>query len=154
MPGKDADINLGLLYFSQKFKTTDMENLRRALLALDLSKTDKTILKYLAENGNLLKIEQGYILHIMPDFSEPKQLDVAFQKLFAPEYPIDEKVKDKLSLDAQEILGEKPPFDFKVEVREGKPYEKLLHWIDIKEINCFKSWRNEGNVGSVILCVH
>jgi hypothetical protein len=67
-------------------------------------------------------------------FSAPKQLDVAFQKLFAPEYPIDEKVKDKLSLDAQEILGEEPPFPFKVEVREGKPYEKLLHWIDIKEI--------------------
>lgn len=127
-----------------------MENLRRALLALDLSKTDKTILQYLATNGNLFQIEKGYILHIMPDFSTPKQLDVAFQKLFAPEYPIDEKVKDKLSLDAQEIMGERPAFPFEVEVREGKPYEKLLHWIKIKEIQLLVAGKKALSEGSGI----
>jgi nucleotide-binding universal stress UspA family protein len=127
-----------------------MQKFRRVLTALDLSKQDTVLLHFLRTNASLLGIEKVYFLHIMPDFSAPKQLDVAFQKLFAPEYPIDEKVRDKLSLDAQEILGDDCPFSFDVEVIEGKPYEKLLHWTNIKEINLLIVGKKDISEGSGI----
>ena len=65
----------------------------------------------------------------------PRNLDVEFHSLFAPEYPVDEKVRDKIALDVQEVLDNSPEVDFKVEVVEGNPYEKLIHWTKIKEID-------------------
>lgn len=127
-----------------------MQKFRRVLTALDLSKQDKVLLRFLSINASLLGIDKTYFLHIMPDFSAPKQLDVAFQKLFAPEYPIDEKVRDKLCLDAKEILGEDCPFSFDVEVIEGKPYEKLLHWTNVKEINLLIVGKKDISEGSGI----
>lgn len=126
-----------------------MQQFRRLLAALDLSSMDKDILKFLAVNASLLGVEKAYFLHIMPDFSSPRNMDVEFQKLFAPEYPIDEKVKDKLSLDAEEIVG-KDTFSYDIEVIEGKPYEKLLRWVKIKEIGLLVVGKKAFSEGSGI----
>ncbi|MEO0341407.1 MAG: universal stress protein, partial [Bacteroidota bacterium] len=67
-----------------------------------------------------------------------------------PEYPIDEKVSDKINLDLTEVFGEQPPFATKVEVREGQPLAKLLHWVDIKEIDCVVVGRKQQSEGSGI----
>ena len=111
-----------------------MQNFSRTLAALDLSKMDLAIFKFLAANASLLGIKKAYLLHIMPDFSNPKNQELAFQKQFAPEHPIDERVKSKLAEEAKEVLGEDADFEFEINVREGKPYDKLLHWVKIKEI--------------------
>jgi len=126
-----------------------MQQFRRLLAALDLSSMDKDILRFLGANAASLGVEKAYFLHIMPDFSSPKNMDVEFQKLFAPEYPIDEKVRDKLSLDAEEILGE-DTFSYDIEVIEGKPYEKLLRWVKVKEISLLVVGKKAFSEGSGI----
>ncbi|MCB0586867.1 MAG: universal stress protein [Phaeodactylibacter sp.] len=127
-----------------------MQALRRIIVALDLSETDKDILQFLAANTALLGIEKAYFLHIMPDFTVPKHVEVEFQKLFAPEYPVDEKVKDKLGFDIQEAFGEDTALDYSIEVIEGKPYEKLLHWIKVKEADLLVVGKKEFSEGSGI----
>ena len=103
-----------------------MQSFRRIIVALDLSAADKHILQFLTANAPLIGIEKAYFVHIMPDFTVPKQVDIEFQKLFAPEYPVDEKVRDKMGFDIQELIDKEAGFEYSIEVIEGKPYEKII----------------------------
>ena len=127
-----------------------MQSFRRVIVALDLSAADQYILRFLAANAMMLGIEKVYFVHIMPDFTLPKHVDVEFQKLFAPEYPIDEKVRDKLGFDIQDALGEETTVEYTIEVIEGKPYEKLLHWTRVKEADLLIVGKKEVSEGSGI----
>jgi len=131
-------------------KEIPMQKFRRILVALDLSAADQQILKYLAANAALMGVEKAYFMHIMPDFTVPSHVDVEFQKLFAPEYPVDEKVRDKLGFDIQEIFGEDTGIEYSIEVIEGKPYEKLLHWAKVKEADLLVVGKKEASEGSGI----
>ncbi len=127
-----------------------MQHFKRTLIAMDLSKTDRSLLKMAAMLALPLEISQFYLLHVMPDFARPSNLDVEFYKLFNPEYPVDEKVRDKLKLEAAEILGDNPARSVEVNVVEGNPYEKLLHWIDVKMINLLMVGHKKISQGSGI----
>ncbi|MDX1942676.1 MAG: universal stress protein [Saprospiraceae bacterium] len=124
---------------------------RRILLALDLSEMDKTLLRYIAEMHQVLGAEKIYFLHIMPDFTAPKNIDVDFHKLFSSEYPVDEKVRDKIALDVQEFFGNSRDVELTVEVVEGRPYDKLLHWIEVKEIDLLVVGHKMASQGSGIM---
>ena len=127
-----------------------MPSFRRIIVALDLSEADRHILQYLAANAGLMGIEKVYFVNIMLDFTVPKHVDVEFQKLFAPEYPVDEKVRDKLGFDIQEAIDESTGLEYSIEVIEGKPYEKLLHWIKVKEADLLVVGKKEVSEGSGI----
>lgn len=133
-----------------KEKQIHMQSIRRAIVALDLSDADRYVFRYLAANAALMGIKKAYFVHIMPDFTIPKHVDVEFQKLFAPEYPIDEKVRDKLGFDIQEAFGDDVEMEYSVEVIEGKPYEKLLHWTKVKEADLLVVGKKETSEGSGI----
>jgi len=127
-----------------------MKSFNRAMVALDLSNMDRQLLEYLAALGPLLGIRKVYLLHAIPDFSMPKNVDVEFHKLFNPEYPIDEKIRNKIELDVRELFDRVPGIEFAIEVVEGKPYEKLLHWVDVKEIDLLVVGHKEVSEGSGI----
>lgn len=139
---------LGTLAIIKKY--TCMQRFRRILVALDLSAADRHMLRYLAANARLLGVEKAYFVHIMPDFTLPKQVDVEFQKLFAPEYPVDEKARDKLGFDVQEAFEDDVPFEYSIEVIEGKPYDKILHWAKVKEADLLVVGKKETSEGSGI----
>lgn len=127
-----------------------MQTFNRALVALDLSSMDREVLQFVAHNAEALGIDKAYFVHIIQDFTVPANIDVEFQKLFAPEYPVDEKVRDKIGLDAAEALGKGGTLDYAVEVIEGKPYEKLVHWVKVKEINLLAVGKKAVSEGSGI----
>lgn len=112
-----------------------MKQFNRTMVALDLSLMDEKLLRYVAFIAPLIDIHKIYFLHAIPDFTAPKNVDVEFQKLFAPEYPVDEKVRDKIAAEVQEAFNGSAVADMGIEVVEGKPYEKLLHWTEVKEID-------------------
>jgi nucleotide-binding universal stress UspA family protein len=118
-----------------------MPNLSRILIALDLSPMDERLMKALHNYIHFLGAQKAYFLHIMPNFNLPKEIDVEFHRLFSTDYPVDEKVQDKINLDLVEVFGENPAFETQVDVREGQPLQKLLHWIKVKEID----WLIVGN---------
>ena len=112
-----------------------MASFKRTLIALDLSETDKTLLRTAANLARPLEIGQIYLFHVMPDFTKPFNLDVEFYKLFNPEFPVDEKLREKLKMDIGEIFDNGTSLEHTIDVVEGKPYEKLIHWIEIKLID-------------------
>ncbi len=112
-----------------------MTAFKRILVALDLSTMDDELIRYSSFISKQLDIEKIYFLHIIPDFTMPKNVSVEFHKLFNPEYPVDEKVRDKLAENIQACFGETPGVDIQVEVIEGNPYKKLMHWLEVKNID-------------------
>jgi nucleotide-binding universal stress UspA family protein len=127
-----------------------MQTFKRALVALDISDADSSVLQYVAQHADALGIEKLYLLHIIPDFAMPKQADVSFQKTFAPDIPVDERVRKRLEEAAQQAFEGIPNVAWEVEVREGKPYEKLLHWIEVKQISLLVVGKKAVSEGSGI----
>ncbi len=127
-----------------------MDKLLRTLVALDLTATDRPVLKMTKVLTEPLGIGNLYVLHVMPDFTAPKHSDVEFHKLFSPNYPVDEKIKNKLFLDVEDALGNIPYLEMEVDVVEGKPYEKLLHWLEVKQIDLLVLGHKKNSLGSGI----
>ncbi len=123
---------------------------KRALVAFDLSEMDQQLLQFLKAHWNALGIEKLYALHIMPDFTAPGNPDLDFQKRFAPEGPVDERVKSALRGRLDEVFGQTPGLEIEINVREGRPYEKLLHWTEVKEIDLLLMGKKRISEGSGI----
>ncbi|MDX1666344.1 MAG: universal stress protein [Saprospiraceae bacterium] len=142
-----AWLSLCALFVNQRI--VNMKKFDRSLVALDLSGMDKNLLRYFSFMSPLLDTKRAYFVHIIPDFSLPKDIDVEFHKLFSTDYPIDEKIEDKLSLDVAEVLNGHA-FETRVDVIEGKPYEKLMHWAEVKAIDLLVVGHKEKSEGSGI----
>lgn len=127
-----------------------MQTFKRALIALDLSNVDKSVLQFIAHHAEALGVQKLYLLHVIPDFAMPKQLDVAFQQKFAPDVPVDERVSNRLEKELREAFGGEPNVEWEIEVREGKPYEKLLRWIEVKKIDLLVVGKKAVSEGSGI----
>lgn len=123
----------------------------RILVGLDLSDADKNILKSIAALIPALGAKTVYFFHVMPDFSMPADIEVEFHKLFAPEYPVDEKIRDKIARDVAEYFGEAPGVDLHIEVVEGRPFLKMMHWIDVKDIDLLVVGQKQPREGSGIV---
>jgi len=103
------------------------------LAALDLSAQDKQILKVLKTIGEITATEKAYLMHISPDFSVPENLEATYHQFFNINLPIDERMREDVLKQVEETWEKYPSFAYAVEIREGKPYQKLLHWLNIKE---------------------
>ena len=119
-------------------------------MAVDLSSMDERLMKALYCYHRFLHVHKAYFLHVMPSFSIPKGADLEFHSLFSTEYPVDEKVSDKINLDLTEVFGSEPPFTTQIDVREGSPLSKMLHWIKVKEIDWLMVGHKKQSEGSGI----
>jgi nucleotide-binding universal stress UspA family protein len=127
-----------------------MDIFKRALVALDLSPMDESILRYFNFLSAFLETEKIYFIHIIPDFKAPKNVETEFQKLFSPERPIDEVLKEKLKLDIDKYFGDRRNLEISIDVREGQPYDKLIHWTEVKDVDLLAIGHKQVSEGSGI----
>jgi len=127
-----------------------MTTFNRAMIAFDLSEMDGHLLRFTHTIKDLLEIKKIYFLHIMPDVTLPKNADLEFHKLFSSEYPVDEKIQDKIQMDVEKVMGSESSIEYDVEVVEGQPYQKLIHWSEIKEVGLLVVGRKKESKGSGI----
>lgn len=137
-------------YLAKPFNTKKMTAFSRVLAALDLSLLDKKLLEYLASVSPVFETQKVYFVHIMPDFKVPKNVDVEFHKLFSSAYPVDEKVRDELAFQVGSAFEQLKGIELNVEVREGSPYKKLIHWTEVKEVDLLVVGQKEISEGSGI----
>jgi len=121
-----------------------------AMVALDLSKLDEKLIRYAKFIGSKMDIKRFYFIHIVPDFSTIKNLDLDFSKKFAPEIPADEAALKKLETEVKSIFGPTPGADYECMVVEGKPYQQLLHWAEVKNADLVIVGKKEISEGSGI----
>ncbi len=123
---------------------------KRALIALDLSTMDEQLMDAMLMLQPTLQLEQLYFLHVMPDFTAPRNLDAQFQKMFAPEMPVDERARNQLAQKVQEKFDGQKGLKLQVDVREGKPYQKVIHWLEVKEAELLVVGNKKQSAGSGI----
>jgi nucleotide-binding universal stress UspA family protein len=103
------------------------------LAALDLSRQDKQILKVLKTMGELSATEKAYLMHISPDFSVPENIEASHHPFINDILPVDEQMREDILKQVEETWEKYPSFAYSVEIKEGKPYQKLIHWLNLKE---------------------
>lgn len=131
-------------------RTDNMNSFKRILIALDLSATDQQLLQVARQAIDLFQPEKLYFTHIVPDLNFPTHVEVEFHRLFAPETPVDEKVKERLTKTVQSALGRPPGVEIEIDVIEGKPYTKLMHWLEVKHIDLLVLGKKVHSQGSGI----
>lgn len=124
--------------------------LNRVISALDLSALDQQIIAL----GNMLApvfdMKQFYFMHIADDLTQPKEEDLYFHRLHSPDYPLDEKIKANIQKEVGLTIEPPLAYGITVEVHEGKPYKKLLHWATVKNADLVIVGRKEESSGSGI----
>lgn len=123
----------------------------RVLIGLDLSSADEGILRAAAALLPVLGCKSVYFFHVVPDFSMPADIEVEFHKLFSTDYPVDEKIRDKIASQVETFFGTPPGVEMHIEVVEGKPFQKLIHWIEVKDIDLLIVGHKQVSEGSGIV---
>lgn len=106
------------------------------MIGLDLSEMDQFILEWVKYLYDLIKPEVIYFMHVEKDFKEVPYLPQELNEATA----LDEKLLEKMS----ETIHAHFPEDAKniqIKAVEGKPFEALIHWADIKSVDFFIAGR-------------
>ena len=124
-----------------------MNSITRALVALDFSKMDDHLLSYSQLVSGAMNLEKLYFVHIVPDFFVSNDFEFA-APVATPvderiQNIIEEKVKKQFAVDSGDL-------DIAVNVIEGSPYERLLHWTELKKIDLLITGKKKKSEGSGI----
>ncbi len=114
---------------------------KRVLIACDFSPMDDKLMNFIKAFKSYSDVQKVYLLHVIPDFTNPTNKDLEFHKLFSSGYPVDEKVRDFLTEKAAEIFDDS--IEVSIDVIEGRPYQKLIQWAEHKEVDLVVIGRKE-----------
>lgn len=126
------------------------DQFQRTLIASDLTKMDQQLLAFVKQISQLTEINRLYLLHIIPDFSDPQNKALAAHQSITSGYPIDEKARDILQERAIDFFTGGEP-QLSIEIIEGNIYKKLLHWVEVKEVDLVVLGRKKERNGSGIV---
>lgn len=123
-----------------------MIELKRFMVGLDFSAVDNTVIKYASFLCELLNPEKVYFVHVEKSFDIPDELKEKFNELTQP---VDEYVKGELEKKIKENFNQK--WDYSLDILEGDPFHKLLHWQQVKEIDfaIFGEKKNKQGTGII-----
>ena len=116
------------------------------MVGLDLTEMDDIIIQWVNYLSSFLKPEVIYFIHVERDLERvtymPDDLMVAMAS--------DERLEAKIKTNVRKYFtsGEIP---LKFEVIEGKPFDSLIHWSEIKKIDLFIAGRKHEVKGGGIL---
>jgi nucleotide-binding universal stress UspA family protein len=125
-----------------------MNTFRRWMVGLDNSLMDKTAIQYTAFLAKVLRPEKIYFINVQKNLEVPDSVKEKFPEL---RQPLDEKIKDALKDEVQKNFTNHDHFDIEYKVIEGNPFEELLHWIEIKNIDLLIVGRKKELKGSGVL---
>ena len=108
-----------------------MSNIKRILVALDLSVIDKGIINHVAKITNRVELESIYFVHVVEDFSKPKGSEIIGKS----STPIDERIALNIKNEIGDKLHNLAATQVHVLVLEGKPSDVILHTAKVKDVD-------------------
>lgn len=127
-----------------------MKPIKRAVIALDLSEMDQQIIRMAKLACDLYELTRLYFVHIIPNFADPRHPDLVFHTKFSTDVPIDEAVARKLQEEVTAQFGGWQEDHLAIEVVEGKPYQKLARWAEVKDADLLVFGKKQKSAGSGI----
>jgi len=105
-----------------------MYAIKRILVGLDFSAVDDTVINYVEKLCQVCPMERVYFIHIVKDLYMPPKDRLA---IWNTQDPLDEIYRQKI----EKKLADTSLKDAEILIVEGEPYEQMLHWLKIKEVD-------------------
>jgi nucleotide-binding universal stress UspA family protein len=124
-----------------------MYEINRILICLDLTRMDEALMKYTEMLARYMKIRKIYLLHVTKSLDLDSEIKKKYPDLFAP---LDESIRQDIQKRAEEIYQDEG-VEIEVEVLEGDPFERVLRWSKVKDIDLIVMGRKKQLSGSGFL---
>lgn len=125
-----------------------MEDIKRVLVALDLTEMDETLVRYIARLSNEIDLDKIYFLNVMKNLELPEKIAEKYPDLIAP---MDEATKKEIQYTIDEEAGNQLKGDIEIKVTDGNRAEQILKWAKIKEVDLIVLGRKSGLDGQGIV---
>ena len=128
-----------------------MRKFNRIIVALDNTDFDKKLISYFSRFTDLIFPKKVYFVYVDQDLELPPNLEITYKDEEGNPIPKDELLKKVLTLKVKENLGHQSDLDFEVEVLEGNPLDKLLHWAKVKDADLLVLGNKKFSEGSGVV---
>jgi len=125
-----------------------MEDVKRVLVALDLTEMDETLIRYIARLSNEIDLDKIYFFNVMKNLELPEKIAEKYPDLVAP---MDEATINEIQYTIDEEAGNQLKGDYEIKVTDGNRAEKILKWAKIKEVDLIVMGRKSGLDGQGIV---
>ena len=121
---------------------------KKIMITLDRSSMDEHLVEYAAVLNEVLKPEMIYFLHVEDDLDMPDELRKEYPLVSEP---FDEELKEEIQSMVQKHFGEGKHSNVEIDIVEGAPLKRILHWAHIKRIDLLISGVKKHSDGSGVL---
>jgi nucleotide-binding universal stress UspA family protein len=125
-----------------------MEEIKRVLVAIDLTDIDEMLIQYVARLDNEIALDKIYFLNVTKNLQLPEDIIKKYPNLVAP---MDEMTKKEIQFTINKVVGNQLKSDYEIKVTEGHRAEEILRWIKIKEVDLVVMGRKKGKSGDGIV---
>ena len=109
-----------------------MEDIKRILVAVDLTEMDESLVRYITFLSNKIKLDKVYFINVMKSMELPEKIIEKYPNLAAP---MDEATKKEIEFTINKEAGNQLKVDYEIKITDGNPTEKILKWAKIKEVD-------------------
>jgi len=124
-----------------------MDNIKRVLVALDLTEMDEVLIRYVARLNTYMQLEQIYFFNVLKSLEIPEKIIEKYPNLVAP---MDEATKKEIQFTIDSEIGDQLKTKYEIKVTDGHVAEKILKWSKIKEVDMIVMGRKSGLNGEGI----
>ena len=125
-----------------------MEDIKRVLVAVDLTEMDEILIRYISRLSNEISLDKIYFFNVMKNLELPEEIIKKYPDLVAP---MDEATKKEIQFTIDEEAGNQLKADYEIKVTDGNRAEKILKWAKIKEVDLIVMGRKSGLEGQGII---
>jgi len=125
-----------------------MEEIKRVLVAVDLTEMDETLVRYMARLSNEINLDKIYFFNVMKNLELPEKIIEKYPDLVAP---LDEATRNEIKFTIDQEAGTQLKANYEIKVTDGNRAEKILKWAKIKEVDMIVMGRKSGLEGQGIV---
>ena len=125
-----------------------MEEIKRVLVAVDLTEMDESLVRYIAHLSNQITLDKVYFINVMKSMEIPDKIVEKYPNLAAP---MDEATKKEIQYTIDAEAGNQLKADYEIKITDGDPTDKILKWARIKEVDLIVVGRKSGLEGQGIV---
>ncbi len=125
-----------------------MEQIKRVLVAVDMSVIDETLVRYVALLSNYFDLDKVYFINVLKSLELPEKLLKKYPDLLAP---VDEATKKNIQFTIDQEAGNQLKTEYEINVVEGNRAETILKWARIKAVDLIVLGNKSGTDGEGIL---
>ena len=125
-----------------------MEEIKRVLVAVDLTEMDETLVQYVAMLSNHMSLDKIYFFNVLKNLELPDAIVKKYPDLVAP---LDEATTNDIQYTIDEASGNQLKANYEITITEGNRAEQILKWARIKEVDLIVLGRKSGLEGEGIV---